>query len=55
MTKKLTISIPEELWSELEPWRDRMNVSAVCARAIQEEIKLLKNLWREGEYGRERS
>ena len=43
--RKLTITIPDELGERLEPWRDRMNISKVCAEAIEEEIGRLETLW----------
>ena len=39
--KRVQITIPGELARELKPWRDRMNVSRVCAAAIENEIALL--------------
>jgi hypothetical protein len=43
--KKLTITIPDELGERLELWRDRMNISKVCAEAIAEEIGRLESAW----------
>ena len=43
--KKLTITIPDELSERLELWRDRMNISKVCAEAIAEEIGRLESMW----------
>jgi hypothetical protein len=43
--KKLTITIPDELGERLEQWRDRMNISRVCAEAIAEEIDRLESIW----------
>ena len=43
--KKLTITIPDELGERLELWRDRMNISKVCAEAIAEEIDRLESMW----------
>ena len=40
--KKMSISIPSDLAERLEPWRDRMNVSGVCADAIRREIEGLE-------------
>jgi hypothetical protein len=39
MATKLTITIPDELDRQLDPWRDRMNISRVCAAAIEREIE----------------
>jgi hypothetical protein len=38
MASELTITISNELARQLEPWRDRMNISQVCAAAILREI-----------------
>ena len=43
--KKLTITIPDKLGERLELWRDRMNISKVCADAIEEEIGRLESIW----------
>ena len=42
MTYKLTVSIPTDVAHRLEPFRDRMNISRVCARAIEWEIAMLE-------------
>ena len=44
MATKLTITIPDELAERLEPWRDRMNISKVCAAAIHREVATLEKL-----------
>jgi hypothetical protein len=44
MSTKLTISIPDELARQLEPWRGRMNLSRISAEAIAEELAMLKGL-----------
>jgi len=41
---KLTITIPDELAQRLEPLRNRMNISAVCAKALEAELALLQPL-----------
>jgi post-segregation antitoxin (ccd killing protein) len=50
--KKVTITIPDDLAERLEPWRDRMNISKVCSRAISQEVKDLEGTsqWSD-EYG----
>jgi post-segregation antitoxin (ccd killing protein) len=40
--KKVTITVPDDLAERLDPWRDRMNISKVCSRAISQEIKDLE-------------
>jgi len=42
MATRIQITIPDELAQRLEPWRDRMNISKVCAEAIQSEITTLE-------------
>ena len=41
-SRKLTITIPEELAEDLDLWRNRLNISAVCAEAIQAELRFVK-------------
>jgi hypothetical protein len=40
--KKINISIPDELHSELEPYRDNLNLSAIFTKAIKLEIHLIR-------------
>lgn len=42
MAKKLTISIPDDLHSELEMYRDRIAISSVCAEAIRNKIQEIR-------------
>jgi hypothetical protein len=39
MATKLTITIPDELARRLEPHREHMNISRVCAEALEAELK----------------
>ena len=38
MAKKVTISVPEEIYSEIEEWRTDLNLSRIFQSAIQKEI-----------------
>lgn len=38
MAQKLTITIPDEVALELEPFREQINISTICAEAIRREI-----------------
>ena len=40
--KAVNITIPTKLWEQMEPYRDRLNVSAICQRAIRKEITLIR-------------
>ena len=42
MTKKLTISVSEELAEQLEPFKDRMNLSKIFAEAAGRELGTIK-------------
>lgn len=39
-SKRMTITIPEGLAQELEQYRDVINVSGICARALVAEIRM---------------
>ncbi len=39
MATKLTITVPDELAKRLEPHREHMNISRVCAEALEAELK----------------
>lgn len=41
---RVSITIPDDLAERLEPYRDRMNISKVCARAIERELSDLTEL-----------
>jgi predicted transcriptional regulator len=41
---KLTITIPDDLAERLDPVRDKMNISKVCAAAIDREVSMLADL-----------
>jgi len=43
MTKNITISVPDELGAKVEKWRDRMNISKVCQKALETEIARLED------------
>lgn len=47
MTKRVTISISDELAERLEPWRSRINVSRVCAEALAKQVAVLEDLPKE--------
>ncbi len=59
MATKLTITIPDELAKRLEPHREHMNISRVCAEALEAELKSrethLASLARYEEFKRMRS
>jgi post-segregation antitoxin (ccd killing protein) len=59
MATKLTITVPDELAKRLEPHREHMNVSRVCAEALEAELKSreahLASLVRYEEFKRMRS
>jgi post-segregation antitoxin (ccd killing protein) len=38
MAQRINISIPEELYAELEKWRDQLNVSGICQEALRKEV-----------------
>jgi hypothetical protein len=40
--RRLNITVLEELYQELEPFRDRINISAVCEKALEREVARLK-------------
>ena len=42
MVKRLNITVPDELSERLEPLRERMNISRICATAIEREVKALE-------------
>jgi hypothetical protein len=39
---RLNLTIPDSLYSRLERWRDRVNVSKVCAMALEKELAMLE-------------
>jgi hypothetical protein len=41
---KLNITIPDEIYERLERWRDRVNISRICAEAINRELNKLEQL-----------
>src|SRR5512142_1050995 len=59
MATKLTITVPDELAKRLEPHREHMNISRVCADALEAELKSrethLASLARYEEFKRMRS
>jgi hypothetical protein len=59
MATKLTITVPDELAKRLEPHREHMNISRVCAEALEAELKSreahLASLARYEEFKRMRS
>ena len=46
---RLNITIPDELYAALEPWRHRLNVSKICQEALTREIAKLNDLPRQAE------
>jgi len=44
---RLNITIPDELYAALEPWRDRINISKICQEALTQEIAKLNDLPRQ--------
>ncbi|MCK6461851.1 MAG: hypothetical protein L6Q95_18380 [Planctomycetes bacterium] len=44
MATRLNITIPDELFERLEAYRDRMNISAVCASALETELVTMAKL-----------
>lgn len=40
--RRLNITVLEELYRELDPFRDRINISAVCEKALEREVARLK-------------
>lgn len=41
MAKRINITIPDDLAQALGPWRDQINISAVCADALQRKVDML--------------
>jgi hypothetical protein len=39
---RLNLTIPDDLYERLERWRERVNVSKVCARALEKELAMLE-------------
>jgi hypothetical protein len=39
---RLNLTIPDSLYRHLERWRDRVNVSKVCATALEKELAMLE-------------
>ncbi len=44
MTKRLTITIPDELAAEIEALKNRENLSKICRSALQKEIEKYKRI-----------
>ena len=44
---RLNITIPDELYAALEPWRDHINISRVCQEALAREVAKLNDLPRQ--------
>jgi post-segregation antitoxin (ccd killing protein) len=44
---RLNITIPDELYAALEPWRDHINISRVCQDALAREVAKLNDLPRQ--------
>ena len=44
---RLNITIPDDLYAALEPWRDQINISKVCQDALAREIAKLNDLPRQ--------
>ncbi len=44
---RLNITIPDELYTALEPWRDHINISKVCQEALTREVAKLNDLPRQ--------
>ena len=44
---RLNITIPDELYVALEPWRDHINISRVCQEALAREVAKLNDLPRQ--------
>lgn len=44
MSKNITISVPDDLAAQVEKWRDRMNISKVCQKALETGIFRLEHL-----------
>ena len=42
MTKNITISVSDDLGAKVEKWRDAMNTSKVCEKALETEIARLE-------------
>jgi len=49
MTKNITISVPNNLGAKVDKWRDGMNISKVCQKALETEIARLENFPKFGE------
>lgn len=43
MTQNITITVPDELGAKLEKWRDRMDISKVCQKALQTAVFRLEH------------
>jgi post-segregation antitoxin (ccd killing protein) len=44
---RLNITIPDELYASLAPWRDHINISKVCQEALTRELAKLNDLPRQ--------
>lgn len=44
---RLNITIPDELYAALEPWRGRLNISKICQEALAREVAKLNELPRQ--------
>lgn len=44
---RLNITIPDELYAALAPWRDHINISKVCQEALAREVAKLNDLPRQ--------
>lgn len=44
---RLNITIPDDLYAALEPWRDQINISKVCQDALAREVAKLNDLPRQ--------
>jgi hypothetical protein len=47
MAKRITITIPDEMHKKLENYRDRINISAICASALRKTMDGVDNMVRE--------
>lgn len=44
---RLNITIPDELYAALQPWRDHINISKVCQEALAREVAKLNDVPRQ--------
>lgn len=44
MSQRMTITIPDKLKKRLDPYRTQLNLSQVCARALEREVSIMEGV-----------